>query len=353
MKESNISNKILNMLLEYMDEIPSVLNLNCSVDTSDSGRDPVIHVKTGDDSYRLIMGVRKNGQPRHARDAVAQLLMKSGQSRGNTYPIFAAPFISESAAEICRQVGAGYIDLAGNCRIVFDGIYIEHQGRPNRFVTKRSLRSLYQSRSSRVLRALLFDPKLQWKLTDLSIAAGVSIGQVFNVKKALIDREWAVFEKDGLRLTQPGKVIHDWSVQYAYRKNLFFDYYISNTPQEIESELAQYFSGKGLRYAFTSFSAYARLVPKAEHTRVFAYIDTDDDSYLEQTADDLKFKSVISGPNVTLLLPHDEGVFFGTQEVEDITIVSPIQAYLDIKEAGNEGAEASEELFSEIIQKAW
>lgn len=353
MKDQGIDSTILDMLLQLLREVPSVLNLNCSVETGESGKHPVIHVKSGTDLYRLILETRANGQPRYVREAVAQLLMKSGQSRGNAYPIFAAPFISESSAEICRQVGAGYMDLAGNCRIVFDGIYVERQGNPNRFVTRRSLRSLYRSRSSRVLRALLFNPRLAWKLSDLSLASGVSIGQVFNVKRALIDREWAVFDKAGLRLTQPEKVLQDWGEQYPCDRNLSFDFYSPADLPETESRLARYLSDKGFRYAFTSFSAYARLIPGADCSRAFLYIDADSDTDIAKTAKDLNFKPVLKGANATLLMPHDEGVFFGSREMEEMTFVSPVQAYLDVKSSGGKGISAAEGIFRQVLLKEW
>ena len=353
MKDKAINSRVLDMLLQILGEVPAILNLSCSVEGGESGRQPVIHLKTGEDQYRLIVETRENGQPRHVREAVAHLLMKSGQSRGNAYPIVAAPFISETSAEICRQVGAGYMDLAGNCRLSFGGIYIDRRGRPNRFVTRRSLRSLYRSRSSRVLRTLLFNPRLTWKLTDLSVASGVSIGQVFNVKKALVDREWAIFDRNGLRLTHPEKALQDWGDQYAFDSNLTFDFYAPTGMHETELSLARYLSSRGFRYAFTSYSAYARMIPGTDCIRVFAYIDADSDIAVAKAAKDLNFKPVLKGANVTLMMPHDEGVFFGVRETEGITIVSPVQAYLDVKNSGNEGFSAAEDIFRKVLQKEW
>ena len=54
-----------------------------------------------------------------------------------------------------------------------------------------------------------------------------------------------------------------------------------------------------------------------------------------------------------MLLPYDEGVFFGMREIEGQSVVSPVQAYLDLKGAGAVGAEAAEKIFREVIQKEW
>ncbi|MBN2321399.1 MAG: hypothetical protein JXR49_20135 [Acidobacteria bacterium] len=325
-------------------------NLSYAPGEADSQSDFVIVVDTGLDTHRLMIGIRGNGQPRYAREAVAGFLMQSGQSPKNAYPVFAAPFISKSAAEICREAGVGTIDLAGNCRLAFDGIYIERQGRPNRFVSKRSLRSLYEPRSSRVLRALLFDPNLTWKLTDLSEAAGVSIGQVFNVKKALADREWAVFDKEGLKLTEPERILRDWGKHYTCTKNTLFEFYSAETPAELESRLSGVSSETGSRYALTSFSASSRLATTGGHTHVYAYIDGD----VDRVADLALLKHSDPESNVTLMLPHDEGVFFGMQEIAGLNVVSPIQAYLDLVGLEGKGTEeAAGTLFSRVIQKGW
>jgi len=349
MKNIDIKQQILDLLFQNLREVPSVRDISFALDKTVSQAGPEIEVDTYRDIHRIIVEIRNNGQPRYARDAIAQLLLKSSRSAENTYPVFAAPFISKSAADICLEAGTGYIDLAGNCRLAFNGIYIERQGQPNRFVSKRSLRSLYQTRSSRVLRALLFDPKLTWKLTDLSTAAGVSIGQVFNVKKALVDREWAVFEKDGLCLTQPETIIRDWGKHYTYQEDSLFHFHSSASPSEMESRLSGLFSEKGLRYALTSLSGSARLTPTVEQTGVFAYIDTD----IDNAADLLQLKPTELKPNVTLMLPYDEGVFFGMREIEGVNMVSPIQTYLDLIALKEVGKEAAEVLFTQVIQKEW
>jgi len=337
------------LLLQCLRGVPLVRNLNFHSGQAGSHSDFTIEVTADQDVYRLMVAVRASGQPRYAREAVALLSMDLAKSSKSGYPVFAAPFISKSAAEICREGGAGYIDLAGNCRLAFDGIYVERQGQPNRFVSTRSLRSLYQARSSRVLRALLFNPNLTWKLADLSEAAGVSIGQVFNVKKGLMDREWAVFDKEGLKLVQPQQVLRDWGAHYTFRKHSLHDFRSLDAPPEMESKLAERFSAEDLRYALTSFSASNRYVPASGPARVFAYVDGD----IDHAAALLNLKPADSEPNVTLLLPYDEGVFFGMKPMQGIDTVSQIQAYLDLIGLKGAGEEAAEVLFRQVIEKAW
>jgi hypothetical protein len=349
MKSAEISHKIQELLIQRLKAVPHVHHLDYWFGRDDSLSDLTIEVTADQDVYRLLVVIKVSGQPRYAREAVALLAMELSKSSKSGYPVFAAPFVSKAAAQICMETGTGYIDLAGNCRLAFDGIYLERQGHPNRFMSRRSLHSLYQARSSRVLRALLFNPNLTWKLSDLSQAAGVSIGQVFNVKKVLIDREWAKFDKEGLRLVQPEQVLRDWGEHYSFRKNTFSPFHSTETISEMEHKVAERLSAEGLRFALTSFSACARMVPAVSYTHVFAYVDGD----INHIAALLDLKPADSEPNLTLMLPYDEGVFYGMKQIEGIHTVSKIQAYLDLIGLKKTGEEAAEILFGQVIQKEW
>jgi len=135
----------------------------------------------------LLVEVKTNGQPRLAREAVNQLL-RYRDSFPEAYGVFMAPYISPNAAKICAEEDIGCIDLAGNCRLCFGQVYIEQEGKPNLFSKKRDLRSLYSPKAERVLRVLLNNPREAWKIVELVDEARVSLGQVSNVKKLLMDR---------------------------------------------------------------------------------------------------------------------------------------------------------------------
>ena len=350
MKNTEIGIEIRKLLHHTLTSVPSVRHLDFGTGQPGSPLELTVDVTTDQDTHHLAVTVKRSGEPRYAREAVALLSMELRKSSRDRYPVFAAPFISKSAAEICLEADAGFIDLAGNCRLAFDGIFIERQGQPNKFASKRSLRSLYQAKSSRVLRALLFNPNLTWKLSDLSEAAGVSIGLVFNVKKILIDREWAAFDKEGLRLVQPQRVLRDWGEHYSFGENAFFNFRSPDSPPEMESKLAERLSSEGMRYALTSFSAFARMTPEAGgYAELIAYVDSD----INRVADLLGLKPPDSEPNVKLMLPYDEGVFYGVRQIEGIETVSQIQAYLDLAGLKGTGEKAAEILLTQVIQKEW
>lgn len=297
---------------------------------------------------RLIIEVKSNGQPRLARQAVNQIF-RYIQSCPQAYGIFIAPYVSPRAAEICVQEGVGFLDLSGNCRLCFDGIYIEREGRPNKFAQRRGLRSLYKPKATRVLRVLLNNPKRMWKVIDLAEEAQVSLGLASNVKRELADREWICTEADGFSLTVPEALLAEWSDNYSFRQNRVKDYYSMKPIFEIEEALAEYCENRGFRYALTSLSGAARLAPSVRYQRAFAYVE----GSLDDIALQLSLKEVTSGANVSLFTPYDEGVFYGTADFEGIQIASPPQVYLDLISFRGRGEEAANTLLEEVIKLQW
>lgn len=296
----------------------------------------------------LLVEVKGSGQPRQVREAINQLY-RLREVQPGAYPVVVAPYISPQAAEICAQEGVGYVDLAGNCRLAFGQVYIRQEGNPNPAPRKHQLRSLYAPRAARVLRVLLSRPG-PWKMQPLAQEAGVSLGQAANVKRLLADREWIRTDSEGFALAQPKPLLAEWAANYSYRRNRVHDYYTLQSLDEFERALAAACRAEGVRCALTAFSAAARLAPAVRYQRATAYVEGEG---IERLVHRLKLKQVSSGANVRLLVPYDEGVFYGLEERDGLSIVSPVQVYLDLQGPGGRGAEAAEALLEEVIKLAW
>lgn len=316
--------------------------------TSEQGPELLVRLSLPDKEQTLAVEVKNNGQPRIARQVASQL-QRYLASRREDYGVFLAPFISSGAAEICTKEGIGFIDLAGNCRLSFDGVYVERQGNPNPFSEKRLLRSLFGPKSTRVLRVLLSAPGKYWKFKELSKEARVSLGQVSNVKKLLLDREWIREGPLGLALVEPELLLVEWAQNYDFRKNQSTDFYSLESVSDIESELARVCCERNLVYALTGFSGAARLAPMVRYQRVSAFVEDMNDDLLAA----LNCKPVSSGANVSLLAPYDDGVFYGSRSVDGIEIASPIQLYLDLYGVRGRGEEAANAILEQEIRPLW
>ncbi|MEA3328079.1 MAG: type IV toxin-antitoxin system AbiEi family antitoxin [Chloroflexota bacterium] len=295
---------------------------------------------------QLVVEVKTLGEPRFAREAATQLNEYLDALPG-AYGIFVSNYISPAAARICREKGIGFIDIAGNCFIQFDNVYIKKEGNPNPSPRKGYLRSLYSPKSERILRVLLDSDLREWKTEQLAQEADVSIGLVSKVKKLLEDKEWLASKTIGFSLVDPLSLLEDWVRNYKFQRNEIKNYYSLLSLSEIETQISQRLTGE--KYCFTAFSAAARYSNVVRYRRAMVYVDTDF-SRLEY---ELGLKRVGSGFNLSIIKPYDSGVFYGTEIKEGAAIGSPIQVYLDLMNVGSRGEEAASALFKEAIEVKW
>ncbi len=300
---------------------------------------------------RNIVGeFRRSGQPRFLRAGVEQL-RKYLLDVKDAYGVMAAPYISPDGAEVCNRAGVGYCDLSGNCRISFEGVYIERTGRKNAYAeqARRELRSIYTPKCERLLRVLLGSPGRKWTTVPLAEAAGVSIALVSKVRKALRNREWVEGGRGGFVLTQGRRLLAEWAENYRWDRSSIDRFYARAAAGETERSLAEACANRGAGFALTGFSAAARLAPMVNDSRVFAYV-ADAPGRIAEAAG---LKPVTSGANVVLAEPYDSGVFIGAAEVDGLRVVSPYQAYVDLLALSGRGEEAAEATLNERISGKW
>jgi len=318
--------------------------------------DLLIKVKTNNDIfYNLLIEVKSLGQPKYIRYATEQLKRYLFQTNitENCYGIIGVPFISENSIQICKDENIGYIDLAGNCYIKFDGIYINFQGKSNPFPNTRPLKSIISKKSTRALRVLLNFTNNTWFVKDLANEANISLGQASNIKKRLIEYEFIKEIKTdkgpAFFLENPNELLNYWKNNYTYKKNKIFNYYVLDDIREFENKFSEFCKKRNILYAFTLTSGSARIAPSLRYNRGFAYIEDN----LKEIEDNLKLKKVESGSNFSILVPYDEGVFNGIQKIDDQNVVSNIQLYLDLFNYKGRGEEAAQIIYERFIEKQW
>jgi hypothetical protein len=315
--------------------------------------DLVIKAETKEkEKYLIVLEVKSAGQPQYARMAAYQL-QSIRSNRGNVYGVFGAPFVSEESRRICQEAGIGYLDLAGNCLLRFDNVYISVEGKPNPYPSTRPLKSIFATKSTRALRVLLCNPKRDWFVKDLAKEANISLGQASNLKKRLLEFEF-IKEIDNekavkFRVSNPEVLLNRWAEYYSYRANRTRNYYSLDDVKAIEKKLSDYCETKKIRYAYTLTSGASLVAPFLRYKRVFIYLSNS----IEKVALALGWKEVPSGPNITILEPYDEGVFYGLQEINGMKVVSDAQLYLDLKGYKERGEEAAQFLLENRLRKQW
>ncbi len=309
------------------------------------GEDSTVRASVKGRPVKFILEAKAQGEPRIIRMAINQLqdYLKSAK---DAYGILAAPYLTDAGRQICKEAGVGCIDLAGNALISIGNIYIDIGGIPNPYPSYRISRSVFSPKSSRVLRVLMADPAKRWYVEELSREAGISIGLTSRVKQYLLAMEWIREEKKSFYIVKPDEVLSQWVINYSYRKNQVFSYYSSHSEDELEAALRNECEKRKYRYGLTLLSGALKVAPFVRSVRLFSYVDGN----IEDIAAALQLKKVDSGPNVTLLQPYDEGIFYGLQNIQGTNVVSDIQLYLDLKGYKGRGEEAAQAIFDQRIK---
>jgi len=346
-RELEVMNRTQDRMERLLDEIPFLERRRTIKEPYLGGKGPdlLFEIAVGDRRFSIIVEVKSVGEPRQLRSAIQQLREYLAQTKDG-YGVVAANFITDDAGRLCRDNGLGYMDLAGNCFLNFDQVYIEQKNYPNPLVEKRQVRSLFTPRSSRILRVMLVNPMRSWQVQELASEADVSLGQAHKVKERLLDLEYAREEERRVLLSRPRDLLGKWAENYTFRRNKVYDYFGFAEPKEIERKLAEYCDRLQTRYALTLFSGAAPVAPYTRYTRGFAYVS----GGIGELASALELREVSSGPNFSILEPYDEGVFYGSRSIEGLTVASDVQLYLDLAGYKGRGEEAAAFLLEERMK---
>lgn len=298
---------------------------------------------------RLICEYKPNGQPRYARSALLELRNYIAHQASEVTPVFIAPYISPAVRQLCEEKGVGYLDLEGNARITFGGVFIERIVADKPAAEQRELKSLFRPKSAQVLRAMLREPSRAWRVTELSAISGVSLGHVSNVRTGLMDREWALASDDGLILSKPDALLDAWRDSYTTPLGERLRFYTPLHGRALEDAACSRLraeNGPG-RVVFASFSAAQWLSP---YGRTGTHYFFADEEGLRKLQAALKLAPILKGENVIVTVPKDLGLLTDTVEpAPGAVCTSPVQTYLDLSIAGERGAEAANHLRQERL----
>jgi len=311
--------------------------------------DLTAHLLVDGQQHRLICAFKSNGQPRYARTALLELREYVAQYAPQASPVFMAPYISPAVRRLCEEKDVGYLDLAGNARIAFGGVFMERTVAERPAAEQRELKSLFRPRSAQVLRAMLREPGRPWRVVELAEISGVSLGHVSNVRAGLLDREWAHVSNDGLLLSEPDALLDAWRDSYTAPPGERLRFYtpLHGTALEDAARSALDVRGAAGHAVFASFSAAQWLAPYGRTGTHYFFADHEGLQRLQAT---LKLAPASKGENVVVTLPKDAGLLTDTVEpAPGAVCTSPVQTYLDLSIAGERGAEAAEHLRREKL----
>ena len=318
--------------------------------------DGLIRVHHGGATGLLVIEVKAHGAPRFVRSAMYELESCAARIRQCPahaaeliVPMLVCPYLSPESRAICRDHDVAYLDLEGNARVVFDGVYIERSVPTKPKSETRTLRSVFTPKASAILRALLREPDRPWLVTDLAESANASLGHVSNVCKALLEREWADRRHDGIVLTQPDALIQTWRENYRRPKGERFDAYTHLHGRQFDDRVRTALNPRpgSPRAVYALASAAQWIAPfSRDATRSF-YADEAGARVLRKTLD---VRPVGTGPNVVVQIITDESIFDDAIEpVPGLFCTSPIITYLDLWRGNDRERESADHLAREAL----
>jgi len=361
MKEIEL--QLAGALRQQLERIPSLEILSVETDavlrtdphTPVSRPDLVARVHLYNREITLICSVKEPGYPRQIRQAIDTLYGYLGRldvaaPHRTIVPLVAASWLSPESREICAEARMGWLDLAGNCRIAFDNVYIERQTAERPKPAARNYRAIFSPKAGQVLRTLLRDPARSWKVTELAEAADVSLGHVSNVRSALRDREWGTVDDEGLHLTAPSALLDAWRESYEPVRGKRTSWYsILHGRKWEETLLAALQSAHTEGHAMLGgLSAAQWLAPYVRGNATMLYADT---SVMPELIETLKLKPTKGGANVEIIEPDDPAILKERVEIPGgPPVSSPVLTYLDLSHLDDRGREAADYLREKLLK---
>lgn len=329
-------------LVRFLAEIPDLAVTRGRPAPEEGVRpDLQVELRRGNQRATLLIEIKPVAEPRIIDDWMARLPNARDWAQGH-YPVLCAPYVSPRVAEMLKSRHVGYIDLSGNCWLDLGFLLVERSGYPNRFKELKEQQVLFAPRASRILRTLLENPAKEWTLQELAQTAGVSLGLVHRVTKALEERLFAEKRRGRFGLDDPRGLLDAWRSFYV-GKHIRWQRYYWPALQDVRAgmqEIAKSAKAVDVRYAFTGPAAASVLVPYLMISGIHCYVDALKPDLLNA----LRAEPLPSNGNLWFNVIQGEEVFAGSYQIEGLYVVNDVQIYLDLCSLGGRGEEAAEAL---------
>lgn len=303
--------------------------------------DLVIHLNS---APRLVAEVR--GEARSVDVERAGGAAKAGASELDGVPLVVVPYMGEAGKRVAREIAVGWIDLSGNASLRAGDLVLQIEGRPNRYARPGRPSSPFSPVSARVTRLMLFDPSRWWRQAELAFAADMRDGQVSKVVRRLIEMELVERGQNrAVRPPNPDRLLEAWANDYDFKKHTIVHAHMSGSGPGLARNLAQELRQANVEFSLTGLPAAWLRDRFAQFRLVSVYVEKDPVA----VGDQLEVRFEERGANVQFVLPNDPGVLAGSEAVDAVRCVSPVQNYLDLLGLPERAAEAAEYLRAEHL----
>lgn len=253
--------------------------------------------------------------------------------------LVAVPFMGERSAAYLAEIGLSWFDLAGNADITAPGLRVRIRGQARPPRPRGRPADPFAPKRARITRLLLQLPSRRWRQQELASASGLDRGYVSRTLHVLISA--GLVERQGGRELGPRdapRYFEAWRDAYRFSQHRVLKGHVgARSGEELSAHVAARAEAASLQYALTALPAAFYLANFGGFRLVTAYLASEpDESWLSE----LRFRQEPRGANLWLVVPKDEGVFLGSQAIDGLQCVSPLQVSLDLKDHPERAAEA-------------
>ena len=293
--------------------------------------------------FVFVVKAKASNRLASVRQACDQARRFAHEKGPKAIALVAVPFMGPSGRQVCEAAKISFADAAGNVHIEAPGLFVHVEGRPNPSPVLGRPSAVFAPRSSRVTRLLLLDPKCWWLQKDIAEAASIGRGFVSKIVARLKSDSLLDANDDGrVRPSNPNLLLDAWSDEYDFKRHRIVAGHVSaRSGEELADRFADAARKHDVEYGFTGLPAAAKLAPFAGFRLVAAYLRRPPQDALLKY---LGFHKEDKGANTWLMVPADEGVFAGSQEISGHVCVSAVQTYLDLLNMPERAKEAAEHL---------
>jgi hypothetical protein len=314
-------NVVLRQAVEQIQRcLPGHWSTSVSVKTNDAA-DARLTIRTpAGASAALAIGARRQLDPRFVPEV-------AGALKGTTADGFVviAPFLGARTRERLADEGLGYVDLAGNMRVVLDRptVFIQTRGdERSPWASPRAARSLHAAKASRLVRALA-EGTPPFGVRQLAGLAGTDPGYVSRLidlfdREELVDRD----ARGGVAAVHVARLVRRWAEDYRFAEA--HRAVACAHPHGVPGALAA-LRACGAPYALTARAGAAALLGAALPALCAAYVDN-----AARVASLIGAAPVDAGPNLLLVEPFDPFPLEGTWERGGLCYAAPSQIVVDL-----------------------
>jgi hypothetical protein len=156
-------------------------------------------------------------------------------------------------------------------------------------------------------------------------------------------------EQYRITVSDPIRLLQRWAAFNNYTSmNTFLNYHTFE--RDIDVFISKMKELSNTEYALTVLAGANLIAPYVRPTTIHFYIKNRDKA--ANIANQLDLRPTEKGGNVSMVLPYDEGVFYGLTKIGKVNVVSKIQLYVDLFNYPARGEEAAAAML-ESIEKEW